>query len=70
MRRERLKDQIEAPRVSLFDSVVRAVVVLVSLGAIYYAFSGRHAPRPAAEPPAAGAGEPVTVLVTQKHTFY
>jgi hypothetical protein len=33
MRRERLKDQIEEPRVSVFDSFVRSVVVLLSIGA-------------------------------------
>lgn len=44
MRRERLKDQIEEPRVSVFDSIVRAVVILISLGAVYYALSGRTLP--------------------------
>ena len=44
MRRERLKDQIEDPRVSVFDASARAVVILLSLGALYFAFSGRSLP--------------------------
>lgn len=72
MRRERLKDQITNPRVSLFDSLVRALVVLISLGAVYYALSGRGYPlRPQKAPTAAApASEAVTLLVTSNHSFY
>jgi biopolymer transport protein ExbD len=72
MRRERLKDQIEHPRVSVFDSFVRALVVLVSLGAVYYALSGRGYPlRPRLESAApVPASEPLTLLVTKDHSFY
>jgi hypothetical protein len=74
MRRERLKDQIEDPRVSVFDSFVRAIVVLISMGAVYYALSGRGFPNPG---PAVGArvtgAAPRVELVltaTRDHGFY
>ena len=73
MRRDRLKDQIESPRVSVFDSLVRALVVLISLGAVYYALSGRGYPRRSESAVAnvpANASEPVTLTATQNHTFY
>lgn len=73
MRRERLKDQIENPRVSFFDTLARALVVLISLGAIYYALSGRGRPIPASPTPSAASvvsSEPITLMVTKDHTFY
>ena len=74
MQRERLKDQIESPRVSVFDSFVRALVMLVSLGAVYYALSGRGLPKRAesvaAANDAARASETIILTATQNHTFY
>ena len=74
MRRDRLKDQIEDPRVSVFDSFVRTVVVLISLGAVYYALSGRGSPvRAKAAAAAEGAPEAaaeVTLMATRDHQFY
>lgn len=72
MRRERLKDRIENPHVSLFDSLVRALVVVISLGAIYYALSGRGYHFQPRNGPTTGApaSEPVTLVVTPQHTFY
>lgn len=73
MRRERLKDQIEDPRVSLFDTLVRALVILISLGAVYYAFSGRGFPKPSAKREPAGsvaANAEVTLTATRDHRFY
>ncbi len=77
MRRERLKDQIEDPRVSVFDSFVRAVVVLISIGAVYYALSGcGYSPGArvaAGDGPTgrAAATAPVVVLTaTRDHQFF
>ncbi len=69
MRRERLKDQIEDPRVSLFDSFVRAVVVLISLGAVYYALSGRGFPV-ASQTVAPDAATGAILTATRDHQFY
>lgn len=72
MRRERLKDQIEKPRVSVFDTTVRALVILISLGAVYYAFSGRSLPftnKPGDTTRAAVASS-LTVTVTTSGAFY
>jgi biopolymer transport protein ExbD len=70
MRRERLKDQIEHPRVSLFDSFVRTLVVVVSVGAVYYALSGRgYPPRPHTTTTAT-SGERLVLTVTKDHSFY
>jgi biopolymer transport protein ExbD len=74
MRRERLKDQIEDPRVSVFDSFVRAVVVLISMGAVYYALSGRGFPVAvrgnAGAAPAVETASELTLTATRDHQFY
>ena len=70
MRRERLKEQIEDPRVSVFDSFVRAVVVLISMGAVYYALSGRGFPVAKLAAVAVPTDVEVTLTATRDHQFY
>ncbi|MBI2814281.1 MAG: hypothetical protein HYX71_08350 [Opitutae bacterium] len=75
MRRERLKDQIEDPRVSAFDTIVRAVVVLISMAAVFYALAGRglpagSKPKPTPNVSAEPAASQVTLTATRNHCFY
>lgn len=72
MRRERLKDQIDEPRVSVFDATVRALVILISLGAVYFALSGRSLPftRNPADVSKAIAESRITITATGDQRFY
>jgi biopolymer transport protein ExbD len=76
MRRERLKDQIEQPRVSVFDSFMKVLVALVTIVALYMVFSetGRPAQTTTAQNCPCGLNIPaeprVTLTATRNHCFY
>lgn len=72
MRRERLKDQMEEPRVSVFDSMARAAVILLGLGAVYFALSGRPLPftRSSADIARAIVASMLRITATSDQRFY